>query len=408
MEGKGTELYRTLAKRFSALCGVPVTIVDAEDRRILFTENRADNFFCEKCPNRCRLLATMLYGCNEARRWSGRYIYYCPIGLVFSAVTIPETDHTVVAGPVVMGEMQDTLLDLPEHIDREQISALHTCSANMLSHMASVLEMSVYGLRYRPNAAAYDRNIIPGEETETGESAEQYISFPYMSELEEALRRAVSNQEKAKAREALNQLLRYVYSPHPDRFALIRSRAIQLVYLLSKITAAGEGSEKETDVYRRIYIPALKKTPSLEEMDVTMAEVLHHFVDYTFDFTQIKHSDTIYRVMEYIKSNYSRKITLEEIASCVYLSGSHISGMFRKETGQTISAYINHVRIEKSKSLLKQAGIPIADIAALCGFEDQSYFTRVFKKQTGISPKRYRDNALGQEALTGEPKPGRP
>ncbi|MDD7652976.1 MAG: helix-turn-helix transcriptional regulator [Candidatus Faecousia sp.] len=68
--------------------------------------------------------------------------------------------------------------------------------------------------------------------------------------------------------------------------------------------------------------------------------------------------------------------------------------MFRKETGQTISAYVSHIRIEKSKALLRQPGVPIAEIAGLCGFEDQSYFTRVFKKQTGISPKQYRNNAL--------------
>ena len=132
-------------------------------------------------------------------------------------------------------------------------------------------------------------------------------------------------------------------------------------------------------------------------MDEALAEVLHHFVDYTFDFTEVKHSDTIYRIMEYVKSNYSRKITLEELAAYVYLSPSHISSLFRKETGQTISAYINHVRIEKSKFLLRQAGIPLADIAVLCGFEDQSYFTRVFKKYTGISPRQYRNNAIGDK-----------
>ena len=168
--------------------------------------------------------------------------------------------------------------------------------------------------------------------------------------------------------------------------------------MLSGLSADAEGGDREAAVYSTVYLPALKNAPSLEEMDVTMAEVLHHFVDYTFDFPAIKHSDTIYRVMEYVKSNYGRRITLEEIAAYVYLSGSHVSALFKKETGQTVSEYIHHIRIEKSKRLLREEGISIADAAAQCGFEDQSYFSRVFKKQTGISPKKYRDHALAKDA----------
>jgi len=117
-------------------------------------------------------------------------------------------------------------------------------------------------------------------------------------------------------------------------------------------------------------------------------------VDYTFDFSEVKHSDTIHRVMEYIKSHYSGKLTLEQIAASVHLSPSHISGLFRKETGQTVSAYIGFVRIEKSKQLLKTTQLSIAEIASRCGFEEQSYFSRVFRKQTGLSPKAYRDRSL--------------
>lgn len=121
-------------------------------------------------------------------------------------------------------------------------------------------------------------------------------------------------------------------------------------------------------------------------------------MDYTFDFSEIKRSDTIYCVMEYVKSKYNRKITLEDIASHVYLSTSHLSGIFRKKTGQTISECINYVRIEKSKLLLKQRDVSITDVAASCGFESQSYFTRVFKNQTGVSPGKYRSNALKENS----------
>lgn len=389
MDKEHPELVRSLAKHFSALCGVPVSLVDAGDREILFTEDRGGPFFCDACPNRCRLLSTMLYGCNEARRWRGRYTYYCPIGLVFSAVSIPESDQAVVAGPLVMGELQDTLLDLPEGIEREKVKMLTNCSSAQLRHMASVLEMAVSGIRYRPDSAD-DRNVV--QEPEPDSNARMHNSFPYMREHQEVLRQAVRDRDKPLAREVLNQLLRYVYSPHPDQVALIRSRAVQLVWLLTGISPAGESDRQENQMYRQIYIPALKNAATLEEVDITLAELLHLYVDYSFDFSEIRHSDTIYRVMEYIKSNYSRKVTLEDLSSYVHLSPSHLSGLFRKETGQTISAYLSFVRIEKSKQLLSTTDTPIAQIGALCGFEDQSYFTRVFRQQTGLSPKKYRQS----------------
>lgn len=388
MQDQSRHSCLALARHFSALCGTAVTLVDLQDRAILFSYS-SDIFFCEKCPNHCKLLSTMLYGCNEARRWQGRYTFYCPIGLVFTAVSIPDSDRAMVAGPVVMGELQDTLLDLPEHIDKDPVKNLLCCSSQQLRHISSVLELAVCGLRHRPDAS-FDSNSVSSEEADTGERQDIPLS-PVLLQLENDLRQAVQHQEKGRARELLNQLLRYVYSPHPDQFELIRSRAVQLATMLAKIAAAVESTSGEERIYRREHIPALKAAQTLEQVDETLARMLHLYVDYAFDFNEIKHSDTVYRAMEYIRSNFGRKITLEEIASYVHLSGSHLSGTFHKETGQTISAYINHVRIEKSKQLLAATQTPIAEVAALCGFEDQSYFSRVFRQSTGVSPKRFRE-----------------
>lgn len=387
MDTSPAQLCRQLSRHFSSVCQVPVTTVDHGSRQILFTENRGNNFFCGGCPNRCRLLPTMLYGCSEARRWNGRYVYYCPIGLVFSAVNVPETEYTILIGPVVMGELPDTLLDLPDTVSREEISSLHICSAQMLSHMTSLLEMAVFGLRYRPDAAAYDSNTLAAPRQDRG-----YIGFPRMEKLAGELLEAVDHSDKAKAREVINQLLRYVYDAHPDQLPLIRSRAVQLLYLLCDISSRREATEALCDACRKIYIPTLERSASLEALDETLNQALHSFIGYSFDFIQVDHSNTIYRVMEYIKSNFSRKITLEQVAACACLSSSHISGIFKKETGITISAYITHVRIEKSKLLLRQPELTISEIASMCGFEDQSYFTRVFKNHTGISPRKFREN----------------
>ncbi len=101
-------------------------------------------------------------------------------------------------------------------------------------------------------------------------------------------------------------------------------------------------------------------------------------------------SDIVYKIKEYISLNYRHKFTLDDIARHVFLSRSYLSGIFKAETGKTLSYYINEVRIEKSKALLCETLLSLLDIALLCGFEDQSYFSKVFKAIEGVAPKDYR------------------
>lgn len=87
-----------------------------------------------------------------------------------------------------------------------------------------------------------------------------------------------------------------------------------------------------------------------------------------------------------------KKITLEEVASYVYLSPSYFSKIFKEEMKVNFNTYLNYVRIEKSKKLLLDDSIVLVDLSNLVGFEDQSYFSKVFKKITGVSPGKYRES----------------
>ena len=96
--------------------------------------------------------------------------------------------------------------------------------------------------------------------------------------------------------------------------------------------------------------------------------------------------------MDYVRVHYDEKISLDDIAQHVYLSRTYLSSIFKEETGQSLFSYINSVRVDKSKRFLLDNSIRLVDIAGLCGFEDQSYYTKVFKRMTGVSPKKFRDS----------------
>ena len=79
------------------------------------------------------------------------------------------------------------------------------------------------------------------------------------------------------------------------------------------------------------------------------------------------------------------------MAQQVYLSPTYFGRIFKEGTGESFTAYLTRVRIQRSKELLCYESFRLTDIAQLVGFEDQSYFSRVFKRMEGVSPRRYRE-----------------
>lgn len=93
----------------------------------------------------------------------------------------------------------------------------------------------------------------------------------------------------------------------------------------------------------------------------------------------------------YLQNNYNREITLQEISDQFYLNRDYISRRFKQEFDETIVNFISKIRIDKAKKLLIQADMSIATIAQTVGYEDEKYFSRVFKKYVNMTPKEFRN-----------------
>ena len=96
------------------------------------------------------------------------------------------------------------------------------------------------------------------------------------------------------------------------------------------------------------------------------------------------------RAIGHIRTEYTREILLDEISSIVGISKYHFAREFHRITGYTIVNYINLTRCEYAKALLRENEKSILEIAECCGFSDQSYFSRIFKRTIGLSPTKYR------------------
>lgn len=103
-----------------------------------------------------------------------------------------------------------------------------------------------------------------------------------------------------------------------------------------------------------------------------------------------KGAHSMNEIAEYIQLNYKQNITLQDISDKFYLNREYVSRKFKQEMNGNVIDYLNRVRIDKSKSLLMNPILRIHEVALLVGYKDEKYFSRVFKKVEGISPKQYR------------------
>ncbi|RPF54018.1 response regulator transcription factor [Aquisalibacillus elongatus] len=102
-------------------------------------------------------------------------------------------------------------------------------------------------------------------------------------------------------------------------------------------------------------------------------------------------------VVNYIEENYHERRSLSDIALAVNKSKFYISHLFKQETGQTISEYLQKVRTDQAKQLLKDTDKSIQEVGYQVGFDDQSYFSRIFKKWEGQTPNQFKNNIIKKE-----------
>lgn len=143
----------------------------------------------------------------------------------------------------------------------------------------------------------------------------------------------------------------------------------------------------------------IRKSGFQESMNAlaTFAEVREHLLSIAknlasnFEFLKDRSANReIAAVMEYVSEHLARDISLKSAAAHVNLSESYLSHLFKREMKESFTDYLQKKRMEKARSLLRETKDSTSLIAVQCGYEDYSYFCRVFKKSTGQTPKEYR------------------
>ena len=153
------------------------------------------------------------------------------------------------------------------------------------------------------------------------------------------------------------------------------------------------GTEIDSEMVRATYKFHWQRIVDYNSLKHFIRDALQSFwcYDESIENRDSDYSDAIYQSIIYIKQNYFKDISLDELAQQVNLNPSYLSSLFKKEVGTTFLQYLNNIRLENACALLKNSpNISIEVISAQVGYRTPSYFYKVFREKYGMSPNQWR------------------
>jgi len=383
----------------------------------LNSENIFDSI-CGKCSkkfpedthNKCGHLH--LEAVNKARQLGGSYVYLCSKGNVFW--TSPFYSGERFAGALISGGITGT----EKNSERVKAMAqLMLICANQISGMSFIQKNVVYlplnGRRKEPeysNSESDDYDLQPenikinhvtlGSAKKKENETEEYLCPLDMERMLLASLRRGDNEEGQKI---LFKLLKFQYQEVKNNFTVFRLKALELAVLLSRAAANPKDIKDNTslETTNRLF-KKLEECADFDEIAEILKTTVERMSRMIFSFHGVRHFSALRKAERYIWENYTRKLSLKEIADASGLSAPYFSTVFKDEMGENLSNYLNRLRVEKAAAMLITTDLSINEIAVACGFEDQSWFSKIFRNNTGFTPGKYREHGMSEGGIYSE------
>jgi AraC-like DNA-binding protein/ligand-binding sensor protein len=362
---------------------------------------------------------THINAIKEANRKGGSHIYQCGMGLVFWTSPVytegsfsgavrgsgfsdeskkdvdifanADNTHVMCNNEITQEEFRGRVNSFPG-ADGEKVQSLaemmQICAESLSSGSEDYHEI----LRRRAEQQEEISKIISELEKKYPESAEKP---GYPLEKEKMLLTSLRSGESAEAKNLLNEIIAMLIYFNPGQFNYIQLRATELVVLLSRVEVSpGKGGTLSMET-NSLSLKQVQEAKTIEEVTDILHIITDRVANIIASFRGIPHAAALRKAESFILENYTRKISLKEIAAVAGLSPPYFSTIFKDEMGENLSKYLNRLRVEKASRLLLETNMSLSEIASCCCFEDQSWFSKIFKAYTGVSPGKYRNQGGG-------------
>lgn len=406
------EQFRGIESAFKRNFSLPLEITDINGRDIRSLSS-------EGChPAFCRLVRESKIGagrCHQDRLRSlniaietGQpYTSLCHAGIAL--VCVPIMEGSLPLGGVFFGKCiweppdESLLQDVAKRLRglrfgtavlTERLHELAVVSARHIHEAAEFLYVLLYQMTdLDPQVIQWrrQRSLQQAKISEVIQDSKLFGSeetYPY--ELECQLIAKVKLGDRTGAKEILNLLLGKIMFHNPGNVNLLKARLVELLSVLSR-AAAQSGVDINLLLSKNLdYINKVLTLDTQEDLCIWISRALDDFIEIVYNSQDAKKISQLKPAMEYIQYSYDQPITLEDVAKQAHLSVSRLAHLFKEQVGITVIEYLTNIRINQAKQRLLASDSNCTQICFEVGYNNQSYFTRIFKQVVGMTPRQFR------------------
>lgn len=332
------------------------------------------------------------------------YTYSTKYDLSFiTAILAMDDVHygTLFIGPVLLNETSEHLIN--EVLQHSRLSLKKRNMLKELYHRTPLVHTPRNHYIYKmaaslissPNAAGLapsDEVALHLEDFESMEIAADATTAQNDYSTEILFLTKVSSGDVDKVGSLFNEQIKTQYFTRlaPQQLRTARNNAIVFATLLSRAAINGGVESDKALTLADMYISRIETLSGISELVKLVEHMAERFTTDVLHLSTVNHVNVIKNASKYVHMHLSEPIRLNDVAESVNLSPNYFSSLFKREMNISFADYVNQTRIKESQFLLDTTDYSILDIATSVGYNNQNYFTTIFRKFTGITPKQYR------------------
>ncbi len=246
-------------------------------------------------------------------------------------------------------------------------------------------EESLKALRYLQGTGVMHFVDITARTVEVGSEYPEY--------KEKILLQKVSVGNMAGSMNVFNCIFDWLVREYGEQPLRIKNKLLEIIVLVNHMSWEYEPGSGTSGVD---LLEEMLPVSDLGELRIWCKKKVENVISQINSYRDYKAGGLIKRAKEYIKVNYRKSITLEDVARELNISPQYLSKLFKEETGENFIDYLTSIRIRIAKNLLENDELSVKEICYSIGYGDPNYFSRIFKKIVGATPTEYKDSYLNQ------------
>ncbi len=287
----------------------------------------------------------------------------------------------------LFSQLQDYYCSLPLITDRTSFYTLIRNAYQIITNQNSIVE-EAFDLRTLESREEYLRKhtfVVPEDPILSMNLLEKRY------EIEDIFLEAVTQGNTTKAMSIISQISSMRITARIDD-ALRNQKNLTLTFnTLLRRTAYKAGVHPfYIDAISANYARFIETASSCQEIDDLLPYLVRSYCELVEKRSTSLYSEPVRQILVTIDASIDSDLSLKRFANELFLNTSYLSSLFKKETGMTLTDYVNQHRISYAKRLLKSTTLSIQDIATAVGITNIHYFTRLFRRETGLSPREFR------------------